>query len=118
MLLDNRKGVEERTRQLFQVCHRRRTPIFTFVNKCDRAGESPLQLLDDVERDLGLKCYPITWPIHSGSHFLGVYDRVQKRIHLFEKGEHHGQKRAEVPGRRSWTTRRCGSCSGRARTTS
>jgi peptide chain release factor 3 len=94
MLLDNRKGVEERTRQLFQVCHRRRTPIFTFVNKCDRAGESPLQLLDDVERDLGLKCYPITWPIHSGSQFLGVYDRVQKRIHLFEKGEHHGQKRA------------------------
>jgi peptide chain release factor 3 len=96
MLLDNRKGVEERTRQLFQVCHRRRTPIFTFVNKCDRAGESPLQLLDDVERDLGLKCYPITWPIHSGSHFLGVYDRIQKRIHLFEKGEHHGQKRAGV----------------------
>jgi peptide chain release factor 3 len=94
MLLDNRKGVEERTRQLFQVCHRRRTPIFTFVNKCDRAGESPLQLLDDVERDLGLKCYPITWPIHSGSHFVGVYDRIQKRIHLFEKGEDHGQKRA------------------------
>jgi peptide chain release factor 3 len=93
MLLDNRKGVEERTRQLFEVCHRRRTPIFTFVNKCDRAGMEPLQLLDDVERDLGLKCYPITWPILAGDRFLGVYDRVAKRIHLFEKGEHHGQKR-------------------------
>ncbi|HET7322309.1 MAG TPA: peptide chain release factor 3 [Longimicrobiaceae bacterium] len=94
MLLDNRKGVEERTRQLFQVCHRRRTPIFTFVNKCDRAGVEALQLLDDVENDLGLKCYPITWPIMDGAHFLGVYDRLQRRIHLFEKGEHHGQQRA------------------------
>ena len=94
MLLDNRKGVEERTRQLFQVCHRRRTPIFTFVNKCDRAGMEALQLLDDVERDLGLKCYPITWPIHDGDRFLGVFDRTQRRIHLFEKGEDHGQRRA------------------------
>jgi peptide chain release factor 3 len=94
MLLDNRKGVEERTRQLFQVCRRRRTPIFTFVNKCDRAGTSPLQLLDDVERDLGLKCYPITWPIHQGDRFLGVYDRASKRIHLFERGADHGSSRA------------------------
>jgi peptide chain release factor 3 len=94
MLLDNRKGVEERTRQLFQVCRRRRTPIFTFVNKCDRAGTSPLQLLDDVERDLGLKCYPITWPIHQGDRFLGVYDRATSRIHLFERGLDHGSSRA------------------------
>ncbi len=96
MLLDNRKGVEERTRQLFQVCHRRRTPIFTFVNKCDRAGTSPLQLLDDVERDLGLRCCPITWPIHSGDRFRGVYDRVEKRIHLFERGLDHGSTRVST----------------------
>jgi peptide chain release factor 3 len=96
MLLDNRKGVEERTRQLFEVCRRRRTPIFTFVNKCDRAGMEPLQLLDDVERDLGLKCYPITWPIIDGAAFLGVYHRVTGAILLFDKGEDHGQKRAEV----------------------
>ncbi|HUE95844.1 MAG TPA: peptide chain release factor 3 [Longimicrobiaceae bacterium] len=94
MLLDNRKGVEERTRQLFEVCHRRRTPIFTFVNKCDRAGMEPLQLLDDVERDLGLKCYPITWPILSGATFVGVYHRLDRQIILFTKGEDHGQKRA------------------------
>jgi peptide chain release factor 3 len=94
MLLDNRKGVEERTRQLFQVCHRRRTPIFTFVNKCDRAGMEALQLLDDVERDLGLQCYPITWPIHDGDRFLGVFSRIDGRVHLFHKGEGHGQKRA------------------------
>ena len=96
MLLDNRKGVEERTRQLFEVCHRRRTPIFTFVNKCDRAGMEPLQLLDDVERDLGLSCYPITWPILDGSHFLGVYHRQLGRILLFEKGTDHGGRRAAV----------------------
>ena len=65
MLLDNRKGVEERTRQLFEVCKRRRTPIFTFVNKCDRAGEDPLKLVSDVEADLGIDCHPVTWPIHS-----------------------------------------------------
>jgi len=96
MLLDNRKGVEERTRQLFEVCRRRRTPIFTFVNKCDRAGMEPLQLLDDVERDLGLKCYPITWPILDGNAFLGVYDRVGGRVVLFQKGVDHGQKRADA----------------------
>ena len=94
MLLDNRRGVEERTRQLFEVCRRRRTPIFTFVNKCDRAGMEPLQLLDDVERDLGLKCFPITWPIIDGAHFLGVYHLRKRQIILFERGEDHGQKRA------------------------
>jgi peptide chain release factor 3 len=96
MLLDNRKGVEERTRQLFEVCHRRRTPIFTFVNKCDRPGGEPLQLLDDVERDLGLRCWPVTWPITRGATFVGVYDREARRIHLFDRGEDHGQKRAAV----------------------
>jgi peptide chain release factor 3 len=94
MLLDNRKGVEERTRQLFEVCHRRRTPIFTFVNKCDRPGGEALQLLDDVEKDLGIRCYPVTWPIMDGAAFIGVYDRLRGEVHLFEKGEDHGQTRA------------------------
>src|SRR5690606_36803735 len=94
MLLVHRKGVEERTRQLFEVCHRPRTPIFTFVNKCDRAGMEALQLLDDVERDLGLRCYPITWPILEGDRLVGVYDRPGRRVHLFEKGGDHGSKRA------------------------
>jgi peptide chain release factor 3 len=96
MLLDNRRGVEERTRQLFEVCRRRQTPIFTFVNKCDRPGADPLQLLDDVERDLGLRCYPVSWPITTGDRFVGVYDRDTGRIHLFEKGEDHGQSRVET----------------------
>ena len=94
MLLDNRKGVEERTRQLFAVCKRRRTPIFTFVNKCDRWGEDPLKLIGDVENDLGIQCHPVTWPIYRGdtvrAGFMGVYDRRKRQIHLFEGDEEHG----------------------------
>jgi peptide chain release factor 3 len=94
MLLDNRKGVEEQTRKLFEVCRLRRTPVFTFVNKCDRPGADPIQLLDDVERELGMKCYAMTWPVHAGDRFLGVYDRSDGRIHLFDRGADHGQTRA------------------------
>ncbi len=96
MLLDNRKGVEERTRQLFAVCKRRRMPIFTMVNKCDRVGEDPLKLIGDVEADLGIDCHPVTWPIHSEGNFIGVYDRRRKLIYRFERGEDHGASRADV----------------------
>jgi peptide chain release factor 3 len=96
MLLDNRKGVEEQTRKLFEVCKLRRIPIFTFVNKCDRAGENPLQLLDDVESDLGIRCFPVTWPIHRGNDFLGVFDRVEGVVRLFDRGGDHGARRAGV----------------------
>jgi len=94
MLLDNRKGVEEQTRKLFEVCRLRRTPIFTFVNKCDRVGVSPLQLLDDVEADLGIACAAITWPVTDGTNLLGVYDRLGGELHLFERGGDHGATRA------------------------
>ena len=94
MLLDNRRGVEERTRQLFDVCKRRRTPIFTFVNKCDRAGEDPLKLVSDVEADLGIACHPVTWPIFRDNAFVGVYDRRMREIHLFERDEDHGAREA------------------------
>ncbi|HTE44663.1 MAG TPA: peptide chain release factor 3, partial [Gemmatimonadaceae bacterium] len=96
MLLDNRKGVEDRTRQLFAVCKLRRIPIFTFVNKCDRAGEDPLKLVSDVEADLEIACHPITWPIHKDGAFVGVYDRRRKLVHMFERSEDHGAHRAEV----------------------
>ena len=96
MLLDNRKGVEDRTRQLFSVCKRRRIPIFTFVNKCDRVGEDPLKLVSDVEADLEIQCHPITWPIHRDGVFVGVYDRRRQLVHLFERAEDHGASRAEV----------------------
>ncbi|HEU5050160.1 MAG TPA: peptide chain release factor 3 [Gemmatimonadales bacterium] len=94
MLLDNRRGVEERTRQLFDVCRMRRTPIFTFVNKCDRVGAPPLQLIGDVESDLGIRCYPMTWPIFADGTFLGVFERATGIVHLFERGAAHGAERA------------------------
>ncbi len=94
MLLDNRRGVEERTRQLFEVC-KRRTPIFTLVNKCDRYGEDPLKLIQDVEADLGIDCYAATWPIFNDDVFVGVYDRRYDRVHLFERSSDRGASRAE-----------------------
>ena len=95
MLLDNRKGVEERTRQLFDVCRRRRMPIFTVVNKCDRVGEDPLKLVSDLEAELGITAVAVHWPIHIGSAthgtlFRGVYDRRAKKAYLFERDERHG----------------------------
>jgi peptide chain release factor 3 len=96
MLLDNRRGVEDRTRQLFAVCKMRRMPIFTFVNKCDRVGEDPLKLVSDVEADLDIACHPITWPIHRDGVFVGVYDRRRMLIHLFERADDHGASRAGV----------------------
>jgi peptide chain release factor 3 len=94
MLLDNRKGVEERTRQLFEVCRRRRIPIFTFVNKCDRAGTDPLQLLSDVEAELDLQCVPVTWPVYHQGAFAGVYHRRQRHVLLFARSGDHGASRA------------------------
>ena len=96
MLLDNRKGVEDRTRQLFSVCKRRRMPIFTFVNKCDRVGEDPLKLLSDVEADLEIACHPVTWPIQRDGMFVGVYDRRRRVVHLFERAEDHGASRVDA----------------------
>jgi peptide chain release factor 3 len=94
MLLDNRKGVEERTRQLFAVCKRRRTPIVTFVNKCDRVGADPMTLIGDVERDLGIACHAAAWPIAGPHGFAGIYDRRRARAFLFDRNTDHGASRA------------------------
>ncbi len=94
MLLDNRKGVEARTRQLFEVCKRRRMPIVTFVNKCDRVGADPLTLLGDVERELGILCSPATWPVQADSGFAGVADRRTGLVTLFTGSGDHGASRA------------------------
>lgn len=93
MLLDNRKGVEAQTRKLFSVCRKRRLPIFTFVNKCDRVGEDPLGLLDDVQRELGIDCFVSTWPVHRDGHLVGVYDRESARVLLYERTDDHGQSK-------------------------
>jgi peptide chain release factor 3 len=96
MLLDNRKGVEARTRQLFSVCRKRRLPIFTFVNKCDRVGADPLELIDDIQADLGLRCFAYTWPVRRAGRLIGLVDRSDQTIHLYGRAEDHGATRAEA----------------------
>jgi peptide chain release factor 3 len=86
MLIDAAKGVEAQTRKLYEVCRLRRTPIFTFANKMDREGKEPLALIDDVETTLGIKCYPVTWPIGIGDRFKGLYHRLRKELLLYERG--------------------------------
>jgi peptide chain release factor 3 len=96
MLLDNRKGVETQTRKLFSVCRKRRLPIFTFVNKCDRVGEDPLGLLDDVQSELGIDCFVSTWPVHKDGQLVGVYDREKNLVLLYERTDDHGQSRPDA----------------------
>jgi peptide chain release factor 3 len=93
MLEDAAKGLEPQTRKLFEVCRMRGLPIFTFFNKLDRPGREPLELLDEIEKELGLQTYPVNWPIGMGDRFKGVYDRRQRQIHLFERSR-HGSKEA------------------------
>ena len=95
MLIDAAKGLEPQTRKLFEVCRHRGLPIFTFVNKMDRPGREPLELLDEIEQELGLKTYAVNWPIGMGDRFKGVYSRRQKAIHLFERRSHGSQQAQE-----------------------
>ena len=93
MLEDGAKGLEPQTRKLFEVCKMRKLPIFTFINKMDRPGREPLELLDEIEQELGLKTYAVNWPIGMGDRFKGVFDRRKQQIHLFERSI-HGRKAA------------------------
>jgi peptide chain release factor 3 len=86
MLIDAAKGVEAQTRKLYEVCRRRKMPIFTFANKMDREGKDPFALIDDVEQTLQMDCYPITWPIGIGDRFKGLYHRLKKKLYLYTKG--------------------------------
>lgn len=80
MVIDSTKGIEDQTIKLFQVCRKRGIPIFTFMNKLDRVGKDPLELLAELEEVLGIESYPMNWPIGMGKEFLGVYDRYHNRI--------------------------------------
>ncbi|MEM7555653.1 MAG: peptide chain release factor 3 [Cyanobacteria bacterium P01_A01_bin.84] len=88
MLIDAAKGLEPQTRKLFEVCKMRGIPIFTFVNKLDRPGREALELLDEIEQELGLQTYAANWPIGMGDRFAGVFDRKEEQIHLFERSAH------------------------------
>ena len=88
MLIDAAKGVEPQTRRLFEVCRMRGLPIFTFINKMDRAGRDPLELLSEIEEVLGIEAIPVNWAVGSGRDFKGVYDRHHRRLLLFAGGNH------------------------------
>ncbi|WP_300381026.1 peptide chain release factor 3 [Clostridium sp.] len=95
MVVDCAKGIEEQTRKLFQVASLREMPIFTFINKMDRESKDPFELLEEIERELGIKTYPMNWPIGSGKEFKGVYERDNKRIIAFKAGN-HGQNEVDA----------------------
>ena len=96
MLIDVAKGLEPQTKKLFEVCKMRGIPIFTFVNKLDRPGREPLNLLDEIEQELGLQTYAANWPIGMGDRFKGIYDRHQEKIHLFERSAHGSREASDT----------------------
>ncbi len=87
MVIDCAKGVEERTIKLMEVCRLRDTPIMTFINKLDREGRAPIELLDEIEKVLGIATAPITWPIGMGRELKGIYHLIEDRIYVYEAGE-------------------------------
>jgi len=93
MVIDASKGVEAQTRKLFKVCVMRDIPIFTFINKMDRESRSPYDLLDEIEKELGIGTYPMNWPIGSGRDFKGVYDREKQEVLMFEPEEENAGRK-------------------------
>lgn len=87
MVIDSAKGIEPQTKKLFKVCAMRGIPIFTFINKLDRDGREPLELVAELEEVLGIHAYPMNWPMGMGKNFLGLYDRYNKRVELTKPEE-------------------------------
>ncbi|MDW7644169.1 MAG: peptide chain release factor 3 [Desulfuromonadales bacterium] len=87
MVIDSAKGVETQTKKLMEVCRMRNTPIMTFINKLDREGREPLELLSDIEETLQIECAPMSWPIGMGKRFRGTYNLYRKQLLLFSPGK-------------------------------
>jgi len=85
MVIDVAKGVEDRTRKLMEICRLRNTPIITFINKLDREGKEPIELLDEIEKDLKIQCVPLTWPVGMGSRLKGIYHFHDKYMRVYDK---------------------------------
>lgn len=111
MVLDAAKGIETQTRKLFEVCRMRGLPIFTFINKCDRPGKAPLELLDEIESVLGLSVCPMNWPMGEGAEFRGVLDRARRQALFFQRnagGRIHAGELYEDAGKREVMEERVG----------
>ena len=94
MVIDVAKGVEDRTVKLMEVCRLRDTPIMTFINKLDREGREPIELLDEVETVLGIQCAPVTWPVGMGKRFKGIYHLYQDIVYLYQSGKNSQKQEA------------------------
>ncbi|UCF82436.1 MAG: peptide chain release factor 3 [Desulfobacteraceae bacterium] len=96
MVIDSAKGVEPQTEKLMEVCRMRNTPIMTFINKLDREGMGPLDILDDIENKLQIECAPISWPVGMGKRFRGVYNLYHHELHLFTPGQNTAKRNGIV----------------------
>ena len=97
MVIDAARGVEERTIKLLEVCRLRNTPVITFINKLDRHARDPLDLLDEIEQVLSIKCAPITWPLGSGQHFSGLFDFRDRRVIPYRRPGERGEDSDDTP---------------------
>ena len=95
MVVDAAKGIEAQTLKLFEICRKRGVPIFVFINKLDRPSRPPLELIDELEKVLGLAPAPLNWPLGDGPRFRGIYNREKREVHLFERTA-HGAYRSPV----------------------
>ncbi len=99
MVIDVAKGVEDRTRKLMEICRLRNTPIITFINKLDREGKEPIELLDEIEKDLKIQCVPLTWPVGMGGRLKGIYHFEDQYMRIYDKKSdtRHQQKIVNFP---------------------
>lgn len=88
MVIDLAKGVEPRTVKLLEICRNRSIPIIAFINKLDREGRGPMEVMDEIERVLRLQCAPVTWPLGSGRRFKGIYHLYEDSVRLFSPSDH------------------------------
>ena len=96
IVVDVAKGVEQQTRKLMEVCRMRKTPVIIFVNKLDREGRDPFDILDELESELKIKVRPLSWPINIGAHFKGVYNIYEKSLDLFTPNKQRVTERVEI----------------------
>ena len=96
IVVDSAKGVETQTRNLMEVCRMRNTPVIIFVNKMDREGRDPFDLLDELEQELNIKVRPLSWPINQGARFKGVYNIYEQQLNLFTPNKQRVTEKVEV----------------------
>ena len=96
IVVDSAKGVEAQTRKLMEVCRMRNTPVIIFINKMDREGKDPFDLLDELEQELKIKTRPLSWPINQGAKFKGVYNIYENKLDLFKPDKQHVSEKVEI----------------------